>query len=927
MTARTLRLALLGVALSWLAAVFAHAGWVEDKADRTVIHVTVHSMPTSLATDASSRAAAEKIRMFNQRFPEIFARKYRDKYKANPEKYGRHNWDRVEIELKRFAGINVTGVETDLLAIAGDMAPDVIYVNFRKSDNYIQNRFLYPLDKPEDGYMSAMSTEELDLRIHPKIWPVIRRKGPDGDMHSWAVPFDGALGKVLLYRRDLFDAKGIAYPTIDWTWDDLLDACRKMTDPAEGTYGLMLGGGVTESWYWITFLWSAGGEVMVYDEAKDQWRCTFDSRAAAVALDFYVQLCTEPWVDDHGKKRHGYVFKDPARSNAKWDNGQIAMKFAYIEQQVLQRINPDVLGLVPVPLGAPDETGRRVRGGELNSRMQGLYSRIENIVVRDAAWEYLLWYDCDEALRIKTRMMVEGGMGRFVHPKYLERYGYPEVVRLAPRGWKQAFEIAIETGQPEPYGRNSNFAYQLMTVPVQKAQQMARDGELPDDAEARIDMLHELLKKHVVNANEEMIGIVAPQERRLRRIAAFTLLVTILIAFAWVFRRVMRTFTPEDVRQRGGGWGFRRYWLAYVLLLPALLTVFLWQYVPLVRGSIMAFQDYKLVGPSTWVWLDNFGDAIWDHRWWGSLWTSARYCFLVIILTFLPPVVLAILLQEAPWGRLLFRTIYYLPAVITGLVTMLLWKQFYEPNENGVLNALLMRVPALANVIVGAGLLVLALMFARRLMFHHSVFPAVLFTLAGALLMLTFLMLARPVLLASLPESFEQWSIFDQAAELVSRLFRVPEEPYRWLTDEKTALVACVIPIVWAGMGPGCLIYLAALKGISDEFYEAADIDGATFVDKVLFVVFPILKPLLIINFVGVFIGASLSSANILPMTGGQYGTETADLHIFYKAYMYLGLGPATARAWMLGLILIGFTVYQLRILSRLEFRTTGSEE
>ena len=62
-------------------------------------------------------------------------------------------------------------------------------------------------------------------------------------------------------------------------------------------------------------------------------------------------------------------------------------------------------------------------------------------------------------------------------------------------------------------------------------------------------------------------------------------------------------------------------------------------------------------------------------------------------------------------------------------------------------------------------------------------------------------------------------------------------------------------------------------------------------------------------------------------MTGGQYGTETADLHIFYKAYMYLGLGPATARAWMLGLILIGFTVYQLRILSRLEFRTTGGTE
>ena len=71
-------------------------------------------------------------------------------------------------------------------------------------------------------------------------------------------------------------------------------------------------------------------------------------------------------------------------------------------------------------------------------------------------------------------------------------------------------------------------------------------------------------------------------------------------------------------------------------------------------------------------------------------------------------------------------------------------------------------------------------------------------------------------------------------------------EPYRWLGDPKTAMIACVIPMVWAGMGPGCLIYLAALKGIADDYYEAADIDGATFIDKILFIVFPILKPLIL---------------------------------------------------------------------------------
>ena len=151
-------------------------------------------------------------------------------------------------------------------------------------------------------------------------------------------------------------------------------------------------------------------------------------------------------------------------------------------------------------------------------------------------------------------------------------------------------------------------------------------------------------------------------------------------------------------------------------------------------------------------------------------------------------------------------------------------------------------------------------------------------------------------------------------------------EPVRWLDDSRTALFSCVLPMLWAGMGPGCLIYLAALKGIPDDLYEAADIDGASFTDKILFVIVPTLRPLLVINFVGVFIASWQAEANILAMTAGGAGTEVAGLHIFYKAFIFLRLGPATAAAWMLGCLLVGFTLYQLRILSRVEFRANREE-
>jgi multiple sugar transport system permease protein len=89
-------------------------------------------------------------------------------------------------------------------------------------------------------------------------------------------------------------------------------------------------------------------------------------------------------------------------------------------------------------------------------------------------------------------------------------------------------------------------------------------------------------------------------------------------------------------------------------------------------------------------------------------------------------------------------------------------------------------------------------------------------------------------------------------------------------------------------------------------------------------VVAPRLKPLILINFIGVFIAAFFhAEANILAMTGGGANTEVAGLHIFYQAFIYLRFGPATAMAWLLGALLIGFTLWQLRMLANLEFRTS----
>jgi multiple sugar transport system permease protein len=238
-----------------------------------------------------------------------------------------------------------------------------------------------------------------------------------------------------------------------------------------------------------------------------------------------------------------------------------------------------------------------------------------------------------------------------------------------------------------------------------------------------------------------------------------------------------------------------------------------------------------------------------------------------------------------------------------------------------MLNSIMLSVPAVGFIALGLAFLIIFSMFAARLRFYELHWQMGLLVLAGLAICYACVSMTFPILVHS------DETLVQAAPHFIKRLFNVLPEPYNWLSDPDTAMTACIIPMVWAGMGPGCLIYLAALKGIPDDYYEAADIDGATFIDKILFVVFPTLKALIIINFVGVFITSWYSATGmVLALTGGGAGTEVAGLHIWKNAFTYLKMGPAASMAWLLGFMLIGFTVHQLRILSRVEFKTTGKK-
>ncbi len=812
-TAAVILLPLLGV-----------GGDLRPEEDPVVIKVW--ELPDPKRTDSFTRADLAVVQAFQRKFPHI--------------------------ELRPFSGIQIEQQGMDskpLMAIAGGVAPDILYVNFRQSDTYIQNGFLYPLD----SFMDEMSEEEKSLRVPKPAWPVVKRAGADDTVHTWALPF-GSYVRVLAYRKDLFHKVGLDPARPPRTWDEFLEYSRRLTIPSEGTYGLYLAVGPHSAWDWINFIWSAGGDAVEQD-AEGIWRAVFNSEAAVDAMDFYLKLTTSLWHDAEGREHVGYACLEESRTAGQlWRDGKIGMRITYMSERDMGRdIDPVLYGVAPVPL-----SWKGIRGSELNCPMMGIFAAAgENNNsglgnrdpdrVKRAAWEYIRFYDSEEARAIRVKSMVDAGYGKLQNPVYLERYGFGEYLKYTDPLMLETYIEALANGKPEPYGRNCQRIYDFMTFPMHKCMALDSAGELGDTPESRREKMGEILDAAVQRTNEEMIGYIAPDVRSYRNRVALVVATAIAILFFMILRRVWIIFTPKDVEVKRG-WMVGKYFYAYLLLLPALLSILLWKYVPMFMGSVMAFQEYGVVTQSEWVGLQNFADVLFDPTWWRSLAKTFQYMAIFLGLGFVPPIILAILLQEVSRGKVIYRIIYYLPAVITGVIVIYLWKLLFDPSDAGGLNQILLSL----------GL-----------------------------------------------------------------------EKRAWLRDESLAMLCCVLPLVWAGMGPGCLIYLAALKGIPDDLYEAADLDGANFFHKVVYIVLPNLKALIIIQFISAFIAASQQSGFILVMTfgGPNEATKVAGLKIFETAYLSLKFGMATTMAWMLGIILMGFTVIQLKRLSNMEFRAHGMEQ
>jgi multiple sugar transport system permease protein len=130
-----------------------------------------------------------------------------------------------------------------------------------------------------------------------------------------------------------------------------------------------------------------------------------------------------------------------------------------------------------------------------------------------------------------------------------------------------------------------------------------------------------------------------------------------------------------------------------------------------------------------------------------------------------------------------------------------------------------------------------------------------------------------------------------------------------WLGDPRFALPALILMGLWA-VGGSMIIYLAGLKDIPLQLYEAAVIDGANTWQRTWHITLPLLSPVIFFNLVMGVIQAFqyFAQAYIMTQGGPEDSTRFYALYLFDQAWQYLDMGYASAMAWILFLIIMGLT-------------------
>ena len=271
----------------------------------------------------------------------------------------------------------------------------------------------------------------------------------------------------------------------------------------------------------------------------------------------------------------------------------------------------------------------------------------------------------------------------------------------------------------------------------------------------------------------------------------------------------------------------------FLCISPWIIGFLIFVLGPMVASLAISTMRWDMLKPPRFVALDNYQRLFTnDPLFWQSLRVTFKYTLLYVPTELIGGLGLAVLMNQRVRGITVYRTIFYLPSVLSGVAFVVVWMWLLHPDA-GLVNEFL-------------------------------------------------------------------------------RLFGINGP--RWLTDPDTALYALWIMSIW-GLGRTAIIFLAGLKNVPLELYEAAAIDGAGSWRSFRNVTLPMITPTIFFNLVlSVIATFQTFTSSFVATNGGPLdSTLFFVLYIYRSAFQFFRMGYASALAWVLFVIILLLTLLIVR--------------
>lgn len=280
---------------------------------------------------------------------------------------------------------------------------------------------------------------------------------------------------------------------------------------------------------------------------------------------------------------------------------------------------------------------------------------------------------------------------------------------------------------------------------------------------------------------------------------------------------------------------------------PWIVGFLAFQLYPIVQTLIWSFTRYQVFSPPVLIGLDNYWQLFRDPLFLKALKNTFIFVGTSVPLGTIAAIAVAMLLNTKVKGMAFYRTIYYLPCVVPGIASTVLWGWILDPQV-GLLNGML-------------------------------------------------------------------------------EAFHLPAQG--WLSDPALVKPSLIIMNLW-GIGYMIVIYLAGLGDVPQEMYEVADLDGATFLQRTVYITLPMLSPVILFNVImGMISGFQIFMQTFVLLRGGGGPLNEGLMYapyLYQNAFSLFRMGYASSMAWIMLMLISVCTAATLWLSKSLVFYR-GAEE